>query len=729
MPPGVEWCETETRWEAKTRALGRAAAGTCPTQGTCDVPSERDLWIPGAETDIVPLRIKFNVFRNDDGSNPAATQAGVDAQVAQLNADYAPLKIQFLAETEFINDSAYRRFADSEEAAMKNTYADSPATQLNVYVVDIQAGYLGVGTFPWDPTATGNGGGLIIDNNWFGAPQGGVGQKTLTHEVGHCLGLWHTHHGVSEVAACSACWEQADGVEGDTTGDFASDTAPTPTNFSCGPPGDNDPCSATPWGATDPQNYMGYAPDDCYTEFSPQQWGRQHCWLHAALAGWIYSCSEDADCDDGRFCTGIETCVTGSCESGLPPSCDDLVDCTGDSCDPATDSCVHATDPFVYGASNVNINIPDNGGLPSRAVHTLNVPDVVPIDDVEILVDIDHTWVGDLRIEIEHADVIVVVMDRPGVPDTAFGCDQNNLVNVVFDDEGAGSPIENQCRADVTSPPSYLPQAALSAFDGLEAAGDWTIRVSDHAVQDVGVLVSWAVHLRSPLLVPPECGVPLPAQAEPGGQAKNRFISFVIPEAAEQETAIRVRLDWLHHPAAPPNAPDFTAYEGEYRYVNAFRDTKDNAVFDCPDSVALGSTFKCARLGCVPEYRDWNTDLAGETLHVTGAAVVPSSQYKIARLGAECAGQDESCFFSSGALTVFTAVWGDLLPGTLNAIDVGAAVDKAKDLTSAISEPRSMLQPHVPAPLGSAVSAVDIGMVVDAVKGQAYPFAGPGPCP
>ncbi len=228
---GIEWCNTQRKWEAK--GLGGVAGGpACLTQGTCDVPAVRDSWIPGSSTPVLSLNIHFNVFANNDGSNPAATQADVDAQVATLNSDFAPSKIQFCATTTFINDSAYRSFADAEEFAMKSSYANNASTKLNVYVVNIEGGYLGVGTFPWDPDALTNLGGIIIEDDYFGA-----GQGTLTHEVGHCIGLWHTHHGVSEVPQCSACWERADGLDGDTTGDFASDTAPTPVNLRLCPPG------------------------------------------------------------------------------------------------------------------------------------------------------------------------------------------------------------------------------------------------------------------------------------------------------------------------------------------------------------------------------------------------------------------------------------------------------------------------------------------------------------
>jgi hypothetical protein len=274
---GIEWCGTQQKWEAKGLG-GVAGAPACPTLGICDVPAVRDSWISAQP---ISLNIHFNVFANSDGSNPAATQASVDAQAATLNSDFAPVGISFCATTTFINDTTYRQYSSAtEEAPMKNLYADSPATKLNVYVVNT-SDFGGRGTFPWDPEALGNLGGIEIDDNAFGP-----GQSTLTHEVGHNLGLWHTHHGVSEVSSCSVCYERADGLNADTTGDLAGDTDPTPTNFTCGGPGGNDPCSATPWGPTDPQNYMGYAGDPCWSEFSPHQFGRMHCWIDEVLTSW-----------------------------------------------------------------------------------------------------------------------------------------------------------------------------------------------------------------------------------------------------------------------------------------------------------------------------------------------------------------------------------------------------------------------------------------------------------
>ena len=51
------------------------------------------------------------------------------------------------------------------------------------------------------------------------------------------------------------------------------------------------------------------------------------------------NCITDGDCSDGLFCNGAETCSAGSCQPGTAINCNDSVACTDDSCNEATDSC------------------------------------------------------------------------------------------------------------------------------------------------------------------------------------------------------------------------------------------------------------------------------------------------------------------------------------------------------------------------------------------------------
>ena len=59
-------------------------------------------------------------------------------------------------------------------------------------------------------------------------------------------------------------------------------------------------------------------------------------------------CSVHADCDDGLFCNGTETCVGGSCLDGTAPCADDNLYCNGvESCNETFNICTSSGNPCV----------------------------------------------------------------------------------------------------------------------------------------------------------------------------------------------------------------------------------------------------------------------------------------------------------------------------------------------------------------------------------------------
>jgi hypothetical protein len=86
-----------------------------------------------------------------------------------------------------------------------------------------------------------------------------AGATTLSHELGHGFGLAHTFNGISEVTACSTCYEYSPGS--DDTGDLCADTPPVVKNWDCVSPlaatGANvEPCGTTGRTSWDPNPYM-----------------------------------------------------------------------------------------------------------------------------------------------------------------------------------------------------------------------------------------------------------------------------------------------------------------------------------------------------------------------------------------------------------------------------------------------------------------------------------------
>ena len=62
------------------------------------------------------------------------------------------------------------------------------------------------------------------------------------------------------------------------------------------------------------------------------------------------------------------------------------------------------------------------------------------IADLNLKLDIAHTWVGDVSVVLEHVDTgtSVTVIDRPGFPASTNGCSRDNIVATLDDDLGRG---------------------------------------------------------------------------------------------------------------------------------------------------------------------------------------------------------------------------------------------------------------------------------------------------
>lgn len=103
---------------------------------------------------------------------------------------------------------------------------------------------------------------------------------------------------------------------------------------------------------------------------------------------------------------------------------------------------------------------------------------------------INHTWVGDLTITLESPEgTVVTLMQKPG-PDAA-GSSGNHFCNTVLDDDNGVNSIQSIAKsgAPPLGPPYtgvFTPLQALSAFDGENPNGTWTVNISDDAAGETG---------------------------------------------------------------------------------------------------------------------------------------------------------------------------------------------------------------------------------------------------
>jgi len=119
----------------------------------------------------------------------------------------------------------------------------------------------------------------------------------------------------------------------------------------------------------------------------------------------------------------------------------------------------------------------------------LNVGASETITDLDVVLDIDHTWVGDMQITLESpAGTQVLIFDG-----STDGCSGDNIMDI-YDDESANPLACVPASGDAFPLSDYIPSNALSAFDNEDTSGNWTLFIEDTAGGDTGTLNSWSLN-------------------------------------------------------------------------------------------------------------------------------------------------------------------------------------------------------------------------------------------
>jgi subtilisin-like proprotein convertase family protein len=148
---------------------------------------------------------------------------------------------------------------------------------------------------------------------------------------------------------------------------------------------------------------------------------------------------------------------------------------------------------FLYTSTDTPIAITDNSSFTS----TIVVPDTYCVGDLEVDIDITHTFIGDLR----------VILTSP------------SGVSVTLHDRTGGSADDIVRRYSISEPADG--PGSMSDFIGQPVGGTWSLFVSDNAGGDIGTLNSWSLR-------PQTSGAQCPPIALDGSAsgATNQLLTF-----------------------------------------------------------------------------------------------------------------------------------------------------------------------------------------------------------
>ncbi|MEM9558873.1 MAG: proprotein convertase P-domain-containing protein [Planctomycetota bacterium] len=125
---------------------------------------------------------------------------------------------------------------------------------------------------------------------------------------------------------------------------------------------------------------------------------------------------------------------------------------------------------FVFAATDAPLSIPDNQA--SGISSSIEVAEAFCVADVDVEVDINHTYSGDLLIELTGPGGQTVRLHNRTGGSASF-------TPITYDD-------------DVLAPDG---PGALADFDGTVSAGTWTLSISDNAGSDTGTLNAWSLRV------------------------------------------------------------------------------------------------------------------------------------------------------------------------------------------------------------------------------------------
>ena len=241
---------------------------------------------------MVSVPIQFHIVL-DSGGNSELDEDMIDEAIENLNSYYEGANLSFFAcgrPILLINSSFFEFDPDEEDALLEESYKDDV---INIYCVNEMGNLNGYTYLPG-----------AVDKDFIIIRSDRITTTTLPHEMGHYMGLKHTHGDQNCPSVMPATKELVNGSNCQTAGDQICDTPADPgmSGLECEERQYDSNCRyiGTSRDANgqlfkpDPKNIMSYA-HPCRSYFSAGQSARMNAIFFEERS--YLACQKEVDCD------------------------------------------------------------------------------------------------------------------------------------------------------------------------------------------------------------------------------------------------------------------------------------------------------------------------------------------------------------------------------------------------------------------------------------------------
>ena len=206
---------------------------------------------------VITVHVVILQTSSGDGLPQSAAQVVID----RLNDFYNPYGLSFISrEVTIVEDDFYAvDYSDAKAYFLKSKYGKSD--EITIFLLNSRANFGYAGSAH------------NIVSNYLSIAYGYYNRSTVEHEMGHCLGLYHTHQGTQ--VGSDGCPELVNGSNSVMCGDYITDTHADPCIWhptQCLYAGSSDNVDANgEQYHPDPYNVMSYSAKQCRTVLTDGQ--------------------------------------------------------------------------------------------------------------------------------------------------------------------------------------------------------------------------------------------------------------------------------------------------------------------------------------------------------------------------------------------------------------------------------------------------------------------------